>query len=66
MVCADVERELLDVAAVCELFGLAREKLWRFVREGRLPSPDVRLSPSVAYWRRESIDALVGREGGRD
>lgn len=46
----------VDLAA---RFGVSRVTIWRWAREGRLPSP-VRLGPGSTRWRRTEIEQWEG------
>jgi hypothetical protein len=46
----------LDDKAIGELLLLPPEKVARFAREGKLPSPDLRLNSRLRRWRRSTIE----------
>jgi hypothetical protein len=55
---------LLALAAVAEMFDTTSRGIWDWVREGKFPPPDLRVSLKSAYWRQETINGFVF--GGKD
>lgn len=49
---------LIDEPNACELLGVHRSTLWRWVREGKLPKP-TKLGPGVARWRASQINGFI-------
>jgi predicted DNA-binding transcriptional regulator AlpA len=45
-----------DVRAI---YGVSRQTVWRYVREGKLEPPR-QVSPGVAGWDRSVLDAFFG------
>ena len=41
---------------LAERYGIARQSVWRWVRDGRLPAP-VKLSPGCSRWRLADVEA---------
>jgi prophage regulatory protein len=56
-----MERHFRD-REIAEAFGVSRNTVWRWVREGRLPEP-VRISPGCTRWPQSDIDQLTQRKG---
>ena len=46
----------LDVEAVAERFGVSKNTIWRWVREGKFPAP-VKLGENCTRWRIADITA---------
>jgi prophage regulatory protein len=54
---------LIRPKALAAELGIDKSTLWRWVRDGILPSP-IALGPNTRAWRREDIDRwLASREG---
>jgi prophage regulatory protein len=51
---------MLKTRQVCELLGICRETLVRWVKEGKFPPP-VRLGTSHPRWHRETVAEWVNR-----
>lgn len=50
---------------IAEAFGVSRNTVWRWVREGRLAEP-VRLSPGCTRWPQSDVDKLAGKRAEAD
>ena len=54
-----MKKEFIDFYAkdtdLAERFGIARQSVWRWVRDGRLPAP-VKLSPGCSRWRLVDVE----------
>lgn len=54
--------ERMDARVVCELVGIGRTALFRWVDEGRFPRPIV-LGPRVRYWLRPVVERWLRERG---
>lgn len=55
-------QERMDARAVCELVGIGRTALFRWVEESRFPKPVV-LGPRVRYWLRPVVEQWLRDRG---
>jgi prophage regulatory protein len=52
------EIQFLTLSDVCEMSGVNRITMWRWVREGKFPQP-VRLSVRRIFWLRPVVEAFL-------
>lgn len=50
--------DLLRLKTVKARVGLSKSEIYRRIKAGRFP-PSIRLSPKVAVWRSQDIDAWI-------
>jgi predicted DNA-binding transcriptional regulator AlpA len=41
------------------IYGVSRQSVWRYVREGRL-APPIKISPGICGWDRATLDSFFG------
>lgn len=54
--------KLLTDTDVAEILSVHRCTVWRWVKEGRLPTPIRPLGVRIARWRAEEIEAAVYKD----
>ncbi|WP_433703755.1 helix-turn-helix transcriptional regulator [Paraburkholderia sacchari] len=54
--------ERMNARAVCEMVGVGKTTLSRWVEEGRFPGPVV-LGPRVRYWLRPAVEEWLRERG---
>jgi len=54
---------LLDSKQLEKRFGVCRQTIWRWVREGKMP-PAIRFSRRTMRWRAEDIEAFERAKSG--
>ena len=52
---AKFEKVFVNDVELANRYGIARQSVWRWVKEGRLPAP-VKLSPGCSRWRLAGIE----------
>ena len=52
---------LLTIGDVCKILRVDRTTLWRWVRAGRFPAPDVALGRKFRRYRQSSVDAHLAQ-----
>ncbi|HZL35890.1 MAG TPA: helix-turn-helix domain-containing protein [Tepidisphaeraceae bacterium] len=50
---------LIGIEAWCDALGLGRRTVWRWLSEGKIPAPDVRIGEKVVRWRAERIEEWI-------
>ena len=52
-------QELYAVEDVAEILKLSREIVWRWVREGKFPPADIKLSKKYSRWSADCINEWI-------
>ena len=55
---------LLTIEAVCAQLGVNRSTLWRWIRAGVWPAPDVSMGRRFRRYRQATVDAALATMGG--
>lgn len=53
-------KDILTTKQLCELLGVSKTTLWRYVKKGKLPQPK-KLSSHVHLWQKSEICALIAK-----
>lgn len=59
----DTLSKFLSDKEVAARLGVSRQTVWRWVREGRFPSP-VKIGPAAVRWREAGVMAWEAQLGG--
>jgi len=59
-------REILSIGQVADLFQVHRVTIWRWVKAGEFPKPDINISAHYKLWKRETVEQVLATEAEQE
>ena len=60
------EKKFLSLKEVAKFLGLKPATIMKWVKAGRFPAPDSRLSRKVIYWKESTVEMFINSQDGEN